>query len=130
MKLFGGRFRHKRRGSSEAPNEEQGVPIPRRPSVSVLIDTTPQVGKRDPTVQCVAQHLHRFVVGDRFGSDSATGGGSLFEVHAKLFQAFMLSGGPYGKISRGKPLVEIDIRDSASGLLEEDEKFDKLMMFV
>eukprot|EP00522_Entomoneis_paludosa_P016092 CAMPEP_0172463716 /NCGR_PEP_ID=MMETSP1065-20121228/48158_1 /TAXON_ID=265537 /ORGANISM="Amphiprora paludosa, Strain CCMP125" /LENGTH=1123 /DNA_ID=CAMNT_0013219733 /DNA_START=144 /DNA_END=3515 /DNA_ORIENTATION=- len=134
-KLFRGAqkslFRHRRRGSSEAPSAAEGKPvsIPRRPSVDVLFDHTRQQGKREPTVQCVAQHLHRFVVGDRFESDQSSGNG-LFVVHAKLFQAFMLHGGPNGKLSRGKPLVEIDIKDSAMGLLGDDERFDKLLMFI
>lgn len=116
----------RKRGSSSASSGQ--APIPRRPSVSLLIDQN-EADKREPSVQCVAQHLHKFVVYDRFDTNSVDS--ALFTVHAKLFQAFTILGGSSGRLSRGKPLVEIEIKDNAtSGLLEEDEAFEKLMLLI
>ena len=120
---------------NEEEDEEEATvftDIPKRPSVQALMDSTitKGAGRREQTVQCVVQHLHRFVVRDRFNTLNAGGGGgsgsanshhddddddddeedgALLTISAKLFQAFMISGGPNGRLSRGNALVEIDI---------------------
>jgi hypothetical protein len=77
--------------------------LPRRPSMQVLLSNTALTGKRDPTVQCVAQQTYRFAVSDNGDSPEP-----LFHVQAKVFQAFLLSGGKGGRLSVGDALVEIE----------------------
>ena len=107
-------------GEEEEEREREPAPyvdIPRRrPSVHALMDNTMAtqqgVGKREQSVQCVVQHFHRFVIRDRYNSPNKPGTADedcLLTVSAKLFQAFMISGGANGRLSRGNALVEIDI---------------------
>ena len=73
----------------------------RRPSIQVLMDTSEEAMRLEPTVQCVAQQCLTY---DVLGLDRV----NLVTVHAKLFQAFLLSGGPQGAIKKGDSVVELD----------------------
>lgn len=107
--------------------------IPERPSMELLMDeplppqatvpttpaattTTTMNKQREPTVQCVVQHSHRFLIKDRFvvatAEDMGDEKGVLFTVQAKLFQAFTMSGGPNGRLLRGNALVEINVAEN------------------
>lgn len=87
------------------PDERNNMPrLPRRPSMQLLMSNTPFTGKRDPTVQCVAQQTYRFAVVENPHDAPDT----LFFVQAKVFQAFLLSGGKGGRLSRGDALIELE----------------------
>lgn len=91
----------------------------RRPSMQMLLNNTAVGhGKREPTVQCVFQTTQTYVIRDRsyteHGSDQGTESGrsssaddGWMSVQAKLYQAFLMSGGPSGRIARGDALVEL-----------------------
>ena len=101
MKVFRSTVRILRQ---KQPGEMSSRPsLPRRPSMQVLMNNAPITGKRDPTVQCVAQQSYRFAIAER-GETSE----HLLFVQAKVFQAFLLSGGTGGRLSRGDALIEMD----------------------
>ena len=77
--------------------------LPRRPSMQMLMSSTPLTGKRDPTVQCVAQQTYKFAI-----LENTEAADILFHVQARVFQAFLLSGGTGGRLSRGDALIEIE----------------------
>jgi hypothetical protein len=82
----------------------------RHPSMQLLLsNTTVLAGKREPTVQCVVQATSTFGIAAR--DDNAADDTTpeiLISVRAKLFQAFLLSGGPSGRMARGDALVELE----------------------
>lgn len=80
----------------------QRIDMKRRPSMQMLMNNATRTDKRDPTVQCVVQATQAFDVIPKDGSEV------IFSVHSKLFQAFLLSGGGSGQISRGDALFEIE----------------------
>lgn len=90
--------------------------LPRRPSMQVLMSNTPLTGKRDPTVQCVAQLTYRFAVVENVDTPD-----TLFFVQTKVFQAFLLSGGTGGRLSRGDAVIEMEFD---LGEIEDDEPID------
>jgi hypothetical protein len=108
-----GMLRHK---SSDVSS---GLGMQRRPSMQMLINNTALGGgKRDPTVQCVVQSTQTFVVSERSEYQTGT---HLLSVRAKLFQAFLLSGGQNGRIARGDALVELDFIEA---VMPEDESIN------
>jgi hypothetical protein len=99
----------------------------RRPSMQMLLNnTTVLAGKREPTVQCVVQATSTFGVAAR--EDSAADGATLetlISVRAKLFQAFLLSGGPSGRMARGDALVELEFLDPVLNDDGDDEELEE-----
>ena len=91
--------------------------LPRRPSMQMLMSNTPLTGKRDPTVQCVAQQTYRFAV-----VENAETPDTMFFVQAKVFQAFLLSGGTGGRLSRGDALIEMEF-DLGEEIIDEPLDF-------
>jgi PH domain len=90
----------------------------RRPSLQMLLNNTIVHGKREPTVQCVFQTTQTYIIRDHSYTEhdseqgTESGRGSRVEdgwisVQAKLYQAFLMSGGPSGRIARGDALVEL-----------------------
>jgi PH domain len=103
----------------------------RRPSFQMLFNNTiVQHEKREPTVQCVFQTTQTFLIRDRNYTEHSNGtdfidgtsettttsnGGrhddvddvGWMSVQAKLYQAFLMSGGSSGRIARGDALVEL-----------------------
>jgi hypothetical protein len=124
-----GRLRQK----SSASNNAGAVPGPppsrmqRRPSMQMLLNnTTVLAGKREPTVQCVVQATSTFGVAAR--EDNAADGATLetlISVRAKLFQAFLLSGGPSGRMARGDALVELEFLDPVLNDDGDDEELEE-----
>jgi hypothetical protein len=120
-----GRLRQKNSDSSNVGI----VPIrmQRRPSMRMLLNnTTVLAGKREPTVQCVVQATSTFGVAAR--EDSAADGATLeplLSVRAKLFQAFLLSGGPSGRMARGEALVELEFMDPVFHDDGDDEELEE-----
>uniref|UniRef100_A0A7S3NZK4 PH domain-containing protein n=1 Tax=Amphora coffeiformis TaxID=265554 RepID=A0A7S3NZK4_9STRA len=100
------------------PDELSARPeLPRRPSMQMLMSNTPLTGKRDPTVQCVAQQTYRFAVVENIEAPDT----NCF-VQAKVFQAFMLSGGTGGRLSRGDSLIEMEF-DLGEEIMDEPLDF-------
>jgi PH domain len=103
----------------------------RRPSFQMLFhNTIVPHEKREPSVQCVFQTTQTFVIRDRNFTERSSGtdfidgtsetttssnGGrhgdgddvGWISVQAKLYQAFLMSGGSSGRIARGDALVEL-----------------------
>lgn len=98
-----GRLRQARSGESSSP---RGLSLRRRPSLQVLMSNTAIEGKRGPSVQCIFERSKGFTVREKNGAMIAT-------VRAKLFQAFLLSGGPSGRLMRGDAIVELDFLGNA-----------------
>lgn len=96
----------------------------RRPSLQILLNNTIVHGKREPTVQCVFQMTQTFLIRDtEQGSENETDHSpgdedGWMSVQAKLYQAFLMSGGPSGRIARGNALVELDFVETK---VEPDE---------
>jgi hypothetical protein len=93
----------------------------RRPSMHMLLNNTIVHGKQQPTVQCVVQTSQIFIVRDSNTTEySATTDSSerYYEeegwatVRAKLYQAFLMSGGTSGRIVRGNALVAMEFLDA------------------
>lgn len=82
------------------------APFQRRPSMQMLMNTT-TVLKREPTVQCVAQSTQEFQIMEHCKLPTAIPD-RIMTVRAKLFQAFLLSGGPNGRLAKGDALVELE----------------------
>jgi len=100
------------------PDELSARPeLPRRPSMQMLMSNTPLTGKRDPTVQCVAQQTYRFAVVENTETPD-----TICFVQAKVFQAFMLSGGTGGRLSRGDALIEMEF-DVGEEIVDEPLDF-------
>lgn len=110
-----GRLRPSRSSSGSEYDAPHSGRLTRRPSMQVLLNNTALSGKRDePTVQCVFQATNNFWVGSR--SDQVNGeaneGERWLSVSAKLYQAFLLLGGPSGRIACGDALIELDFGDA------------------
>jgi PH domain len=112
-------------------DDQRDIRASRRPSFQMLFNNTivPHE-KREPSVQCVFQTTQTFVIRDRNYTEHSTGtdfidgtsettttsnGGrhgdsdeaGWISVQAKLYQAFLMSGGASGRIARGDALVEL-----------------------
>lgn len=97
---------------------EDGRGLERKhPSMKMLLNSTDIVhGKREPTVQCVVQTLQSFTIreqgytehGSEGTSENSTENDGWISVQAKLYQAFLMAGGPSGRISVGDALVELE----------------------
>lgn len=133
IKVIKGAVGRLRQKSSDSSNVG-AVPVPpssrmiqRRPSMQILLNnTTVLAGKREPTVQCVVQATSTFGVAAR--EDSAADGATLEPllcVRAKLFQAFLLSGGPSGRFARGEALVGLEFLDPVLNDDGDDEELEE-----
>lgn len=89
----------------------------KHPSMKMLLNSTDIVhGKREPSVQCVVQTLQSFMIKEQgyteHGSEGTTSQSAeddgWISVQAKLYQAFLMAGGPSGRISVGDALVELE----------------------
>lgn len=79
----------------------------RRPSLQMLMNSTSVLqGKRGPTVQCVVQATETFWIKARNDEDGPEE--TWMSVKAKVFQAFLMSGGPSGRMAQGDALVELE----------------------
>jgi hypothetical protein len=81
----------------------------RRPSLTMLLNNTPLADKREPTVQCVVQATQVFTVEPRHVGDAPDQQEPWLSVHITLYQAFLLRGGPCGRMGQGDALIEIEI---------------------
>lgn len=107
-----GRLRPSTRSSSWSDdNGSKSGRLQRRPSMQMLLNNTALSGKRDePSVQCVFQATHSFWISAR--DDLAVEQVRLVLVNAKVYQAFLLLGGPSGRIARGDALIELDFAEA------------------
>jgi hypothetical protein len=100
---------------SSSPNDRRA--ILRVPSVQVLLNQSKVPGKREPTVQCIVERARTFVIraaGDQ-GDDLPW-----ITVQATWYQAFIMSGGPSGRLNSGDALVELDFLDAK---VEDEEEY-------
>ena len=96
-----------------------------RPSLDLLLNNTIVHGKREPTVQCVIRTMETFSIRSQgFTEDSTeddserSSGQAWMSVEAKLYQAFLMSGGQSGRIARGDALVELHFVETS---IKEDD---------
>ncbi|VEU39017.1 unnamed protein product [Pseudo-nitzschia multistriata] len=80
----------------------------RRPTNDMLVSSTRSLygvtEKREPTVQAVVEMNNVFKVRSK-ASTSDSNGETLLIVRVKLYQAFLLSGGPHGRLACGDELL-------------------------
>jgi len=83
----------------------------RRPSMQALLSNTALSDKREePTVQCIFYTTQTFWIGTR---NKETGEEERWiSVSAKLYQAFLLLGGPSGRMARGDQLIELEFDET------------------
>lgn len=114
------------RQSKSVEYDEQNL---RRPSLQMLFNNTIVHGKREPTVQCVFQTTQTFTLRNHTytehesdqGTESGTGDDDgWMSVKVKLYQAFLMSGGPSGRIARGDALVELDFVETKVEMQDDD----------
>jgi hypothetical protein len=92
--------------------------LSRRPSMQVLLNNTALSGKRDePTVQCVVQSTHSFQIqpsssGEPRISNDACNQDVWLTVNVRLYQAFLMMGGPGGRMAGGDALIELDFDEN------------------
>ena len=121
MKVLRGAVGRLRPSRSNSSDFDRRRGLTRRPSMQVLLNNTALSGKRDePTVQCVFQSTHNFYVcplesedDDNFPEEDRW-----LTVSAKLYQAFLLMGGPSGRMARGDALIELDLVEGAQEIFE------------
>lgn len=124
-----GRLRTSRSADEGEPDNESSSQRPsdgsQRPSLDILLNNTIVHGKREPTVQCVIRTMETFSIKSQgFSEDSTeddsgrTKGEAWMSVEAKLYQAFLMSGGQSGRIARGDALVELHFVETS---IEDDD---------
>jgi hypothetical protein len=124
-----GRLRQKSSDNGAASTSSRDSPMKRLPSMQVLLNSTAVLtGKREPTVQCVVQTTITFGIAARDDiAEDGTPPETLISVRVKLFQGFLLSGGPSGRMARGDALVVLEFLDPLlnddGGDDEEDSNF-------
>jgi hypothetical protein len=113
----------------------------------MLLNNTVVTGRREPSVQCVIQTMQAFYLRDPNATDHCTDHSSendtsnhsttkldgWMTIQTKLYQAFLMSGGPSGRIARGVALVEIDfVETNVDEELDdddiEDEEYERLLV--
>eukprot|EP00980_Cylindrotheca_fusiformis_P007053 scaffold1481_cov137-Cylindrotheca_fusiformis.AAC.7 len=99
------------------PNEgRRRRPQRRRPTTDMLLTSTRMLQlaaeKREPTVQVMVESnkVYRIITNDPESSEPEV----ILVVRAKLFQAFLLSGGANGKLARGDEVFEMEFADGDS----------------
>jgi hypothetical protein len=97
--------------------------LKRHPSMQMLLNNTALADKREPTVQCVVQISQTFHVLARHDGNPHIVENWL-TVNAKLYQAFLLRGGPSGRMAYGDALIEFDFIER-TGNDEEDDDSDE-----
>lgn len=101
----------------------------RRPSLDILLNNTIVHGKREPTVQCVIRTTETFSIKNQGFSEHSSEretdytGTSTTEawmsVEARLYQAFLMCGGPSGRIALGDALIELHFVETS---VEQDDE--------
>ncbi|GKY94451.1 hypothetical protein MPSEU_000411000 [Mayamaea pseudoterrestris] len=115
-----GRLRSTSKGTAaELMDYEGGAKLKRRPSMQMLLSNTALADKREPTVQCVVQASQTFHVLAR------DNGEVLCTVHAKLYQAFLVRGGPSGRMAQGDALIQMEVIETPlEGDVDDDSEED------
>jgi PH domain len=115
--------------------------VSKRPSLQMLLNNAIVHGRREPSVQCVVQTMQTFYIRDPNSTEHGTEHSSendasnqtnpnregWMTIQAKIYQAFVMSGGPSGRIARGVALVEIDFVETNVGggdLVDDDDDDD------
>ncbi|KAL3920638.1 MAG: hypothetical protein SGILL_003158 [Bacillariaceae sp.] len=96
------------RGVRRSPSSDLFPGRRRRPTPDMLSTSTrnmPQSEKREPTVQAVVELNSVFKVVSRASLEGDNESDDLLIVRVKLYQGFLLSGGPYGRLASGDELL-------------------------
>lgn len=113
-----GRLRASRGASTDEMDGGNEGNLKKRPSMQMLLGNTALADKRDPTVQCVVQTCQTFHVVDREDAEV------WLTVHAKLYRAFLLRGGPSGRMAQGDALIQFDIVEQQGEDMDDDSEVE------
>lgn len=134
MKVIRGAVRTLRSTGNRDEGEESHRSLSRvvgRATSSRLLSTATatDLGKREPSVQCIVQRSSTFSIRSALAraiddvEDDEDEDDHWLTVQVTWYQAFLMSGGPSGKIISGDALIELDFLDKEEEEEDSDEEF-------